>query len=187
MPLLAKHLGLPPEKVIYDWRIQTGNNQLGTITGADWRHFFHGQECDLKNIRDGRFLRLDFGPNGRYDTFTGYGILQFVMTTKSPWREFAKLKIFLANELAPFNELSGSHHKMCLLDDRLKELGLVEVADRELCELVHKKTKVRRNGSSMITVDAADPNWWYAELDSHFCFNLVVSNLGRQLIENGNS
>ena len=187
VPLLAKQLGLPPEKVIYDWRMQTGNKQLGTITGTDWRHFFHGQECDLRNVRDGRFLRLDFGPNGRYDTFTGYGILQFVMSTRNPWREFAKLKTFLAQGPAPYSELSGSHQKMVPIVSRLFELCLVEVADRELCEIVHNKTKVKRNGSKITTVDASDPNWWYAELDSIFCFNLVLSASGRELLKNGNS
>jgi hypothetical protein len=112
VPLLAHHLGVAPEEVFYRWIRSPGCEQSGSIAGSDWRYFFHGLECDLKNVCDGRFLRLDFGPNGRYDTFTGWGILQFIMTTKHPWHEFPELKAFLAAGPEPCNERSGSHHKM---------------------------------------------------------------------------
>ena len=50
----------------------------------------------------------------------------------------------------PYNERSGSHSKMQSLADRLEELRLVEVADRELCALKDKYTQVQLDGSRVV-------------------------------------
>ncbi len=183
VPLLAQHLGLLPEAVIFHWRETLNGEQSGSITGTDWRYFFHGQECDLKNTRDGRFLRLDFGPNGRYDTFSGFGILQFIMTTTFPWREFAKLKVHLYNKPAASDELSGSHQRMRAIVKRLRELSLLEVADPELCALVEENTHIRPDGSSLVTIPQTDYLLLEVMLfNTSSCFNLVLSDSGKQLI-----
>jgi len=187
VPRLASQLELLPEEVIYDWRKQTGNNQLGVITGTDWRYFFHGLECDLANYRDGRFMRLDFGPDGRYDTFSGYGILQFVMTTRLPWREFDRLKFYLGDGPGPFNALSGSHQKMVIIVERLRELNLVEVADPRLCALVQQNRHKFTGKSKFIAPEPDDPYFMQDILgNTHYCFNLVISESGKKLLSNGN-
>jgi hypothetical protein len=130
VPALAESLGVPPTEVFYQWVMQPRCEQRGTIIGTEWRYFFHGRECDLKHS-DGKFLRVDFGPGGRFDTFSGWGILQFVMTSKAPWQEFPELRVHLAKRQPPFDELSGSHEKMTALVSELKDSGLVEVIDIE--------------------------------------------------------
>src|SRR4051794_13571540 len=78
IPQLASALDAPVEEVFYTWAFRRCR-QHGEIPNSPWRYFFHGLECDLKNTTDGRFLRLDFGPRGRIDTFTAWGVLQFIM------------------------------------------------------------------------------------------------------------
>jgi hypothetical protein len=189
VPLLARQLDLQPEDVIFNWlKHKPGNNQLGMITGTDWRYFFHGLECDLKNIRDGRFLRLDFGPNGRYDTFSGYGILQFVMTTRFPWREFEALKLHLSDAPGPFTEYSGSHQRMNHILDHLLDFKLVKVADQDLCA-IEKEHRQKYSGKlEFVPLEPDDPyTTQVMSGNTHYCFNLVLSESGMLLLRNGHS
>lgn len=74
----------------------------------------------LEHLSDGRFLRVDFGPGGCLDTSTGWGVLQFVMASKVPWREFPELRAHLAGKPPPYDELSGSHERMVEIVDKLE-------------------------------------------------------------------
>jgi hypothetical protein len=184
MPLLAYYLRVKPEEVFYHWAIPPRCKQVGVLGDTGWKYFFHGSECDLKNTRDGRFLRLDFGPHGRFDTFSGFGILQFVMTSIAPWREFPELRTFLAETPPPYNELSGSHAKMVTFADRIQELKLVEVADPKLCELVKKYTHIQPNGSHVTSLpnefnNPAERNFWNAQV----CKRWVLSGSGKYTIK----
>src|SRR5437879_2699245 len=78
LPLLAAALHVPEKEVFYTWALHKCK-QHGDLEGTDWWYFFHGLECDLRNKADGRCLRIDFGPGGRVDTFTAWGVLQFIM------------------------------------------------------------------------------------------------------------
>jgi hypothetical protein len=183
VPLLAHHVGVLPEELFYHFAIPPRPTQHGLIDGSDWTFGPHGLECDLKNTQDGRFLQLEFGPHGRYDTFTGWGVLQFVMTTKSPWREFPELKAFLTKTLPPYNKRFGSHAKMKTLADRLEELQLVEVADQELCALKDKYTQIQPDGSRYISWPPEykdyPPNFY---LDTMVCYRWILSELGKQVV-----
>ncbi len=184
MPLLAYHLGVKPEEVFYHWAIPPRCKQVGILGDTGWKYFFHGAECDLKNTRDGRFLRLDFGPYGRFDTFSGFGILQFVMTSIAPWREFSELRTFLAETPPPYNELSGSHAKMVTFADRIKELELVEVADHELYDLVKEHTHIQTNGNQITSLpdefnNPTKHNFWDAQASKRW----VLSEFGKYTIK----
>jgi hypothetical protein len=179
---LGKTLHIPPEDIGYNWAIYR-SNQVGMIANSEWRYFFHGLECDLKHRSDARFLRIDFGPQGRLDTFTGWGVLQFIMTSKAPWQEFPELRAYLADKPPPFNELSGSHEKMINFLDRLGDSQLIEVADPELCMLVEKYTTINANGQQVVSLpeDLPERIFWF---DSMVCNRLVISELGKQVINN---
>jgi hypothetical protein len=186
VPLLAHYLGVQPEEVFYRWAMSPRCEQHGLLGKTNWAYFFHGAECDLKNSLDGRFLRLDFGPRGKFDTFSGFGILQFVMTTKAPWREFPELREFFAETSPPYNELSGSHAKMSAIANRLKQLGFFEVADKELFTMVEQHTEVQPDGSRSIHLPSGfnDPTQ-HAFWDVGVCHRWVLSELGKQTIKSG--
>ena len=104
---LAALLDVRTDEVFYLWA-ERRCKQSGSFRGGEWTYFFHGYECDLRHANDGRFLRIDFGPHGRTDTFTSWGAAQFVMTSKSPWPDFYDLKAYLANRPPPYDEYSAS-------------------------------------------------------------------------------
>jgi hypothetical protein len=188
VPMLAHSLDVEPNEVFYHWvkPPRPHREQRGKIANTDWKYYFHGYECDLKNAQDGRFLRIDFGPHGRFDTFSGWGVLQFVMTTKSPWRVFPDLQAFLAEKSPPYNELSGSHQKMTQLASRMVELNLVEAADSELCKLIEEHTYIEPNGWHVVKLPAPYNDWTRPEFwDSAVCKKWVFSDLGKRVIAGG--
>jgi hypothetical protein len=139
LPLLAQTLKVPEGRVFYTWAFRKCP-QRGRLEGTDWVYFFHGLECDLKNLTDGRFLRIDFGPHGRTDTFTAWGVLQFIMTSVPPWPEFPDLREYFAKGPPPFDQFSGSLAKMSPVWDRLEAEGAFEKADPGLVELQAQHT-----------------------------------------------
>lgn len=132
-----------------------------------WAWGFHGLECDLRHLDDGRFVRIDFGPSTRHLVLTGWGVLQFVMTSRPPWRSFHDLREFLADEPPPYHHLSGDHAKMSALCDRLQELELLVPAEPRLLT-------DRRAGSA----DVSD-----APFDSYLARRLVLSPAARELVQ----
>jgi hypothetical protein len=149
LPLLAAALEGQEDEVFYTWAFRKCQ-QRGRLESADWVYFFHGLECDVKNLTDGRFLRIDFGPQGRTDTFTAWGVLQFIMTSVPPWREFPQLKGHFAKKPPPFDEFSGSMGKISQVWDRLEALGAFEKADQGLLDLEANYAVRRPDGSRYI-------------------------------------
>jgi hypothetical protein len=155
---------------------------IGTFAGGEWSYYFHGMlHCDFEHIQDKRFVRMDFGPKGRLDTFMGFGVLQFVMTTRPPWREFSELREYLAEKPPPYGRLSGSHTRMFDLFDQLKSAAYVEGADPELAALVEAHTTTIPNGSRLISLpkDLPESVWW----DHMVCRRYVISATGYQVLE----
>src|SRR5688500_7516416 len=76
---LAASLSVRPEELYYEWVQRRWRR--GWFGNGEWQYFFHGVECDLRNTKDGRFLRVDFGPGGITTAFTAWGITQFIMTS----------------------------------------------------------------------------------------------------------
>jgi hypothetical protein len=150
LPLIAGALGVPESQVFYA-RTCRRLQDVDRIPDSPWRFSFHGLECDLRNTADGRFLRYDFGPAGRYDCVTAWGVLQFVMTSKAPWQEFPALRERLAKRGPPYDYLSGDHTKVCEAWDRLEREGCFEPADQELVALLSRHTALRPDGSSEVS------------------------------------
>jgi hypothetical protein len=158
LPHIGAALGVPDGQVFYTWMFARQRRQAEDIPDTPWKFFFHGFECDLRNTEDGRFLRYDFGPGGRCDCVTAWGVLQFVMTSKAPWREFPALRERLAGTGPPYNCLSGDHTKVCEAWDRLERAGCFEPADAGLVAFQARHTTVGPDGISYVSYPAGTPD-----------------------------
>jgi hypothetical protein len=149
LPKLAATLGVEQSRVFYTW---AGRRcaQSGRLVETDWAYFFHGLECDLRNQRDGRVLRMDFGPKGRVGILDSYGVLRFIMASVPPWREFPNLRTYFAKGVPPFGEHSGSAEKLSHVWARLEGRGCFEAADPGLVGLQAKYTTRGSDGLSYV-------------------------------------
>ena len=178
VPLLAAVMGVSASDVFYTW--MSGRHEgPGRIGESGWSERFHGFECDLRHA-DGRFLRVDFGPKGRLDTFTMWGVLQFIMTSAPPWLEFADLKGYFAEKEPPLNELSGSFSRIRAIWDMLEARGAFEPADPELVEFTARYTAVEADGRTWLRLPPDTPN--EVLLDCLVAQRQVLSATGHQLL-----
>jgi hypothetical protein len=149
LPLIANALGIPENQVFYHWALGR-HQQSNTIPNSSWKFWFHGFECDLMNTIDRRFLRYDFGPGGRADCVTTWGVLQFIMTSEAPWKEFPILRKHLAMKEAPYDYLSGDHQKASAIWDRLEKQGCFAPANPELVAFQARYTTIRSDGIAYV-------------------------------------
>lgn len=140
LPPLAVAIGVAENEVLYA-KMRGPIAHRGTLPGGDWTYYFHGFECDLRNQKDGRFLRMDFGPKGRVGILNDYGVLRLIMTSVSPWREFPNLRNYFAKGGPPFDENSGDWQRMSEAWRHLESHGVFEQADPALVALQAKYTK----------------------------------------------
>jgi hypothetical protein len=150
LPLIAAALGVPDRRVFYTWMARQ-DRDLEDIPDSPWKFRSHGFECDLRNTDDGRYLRYDFGPGGRYDCVSAWGVLQFVMTTKAPWREFPALRERLARTGPPYDYLSGDQTRVSEAWGRLESAGCFEPADPGLVAFQARHTTIGRDGISYVS------------------------------------
>ncbi len=176
---LAASLSVQPEELFYLWA-ERRCTQRGTFHGGEWAYFFHGCECNLRQVNDGRFLRVDFGPHGNTETFTSWGVAQFVMTSKSPWSDFDDLKECLAKGPPPFDEHSASLERAGPLFDDLERAGLIESADRELLALAQRHTTLNTEGIPTLRLAQGTPDRLY--FDISVAQRKVLSEAGKRLI-----
>jgi len=181
LPHLSKTLQVETNEVFYEWAFRR-IKQSGTILNNEWRYFFHGLECDIANLLDGRFLRVDFGPGGTIDTFSGFGILQFIMTSKSPWSNFEQLKLFFATERPPYNQFSGDYSKINDIFEKLFSEGLIEVADKDLIAFEKQYTTIQTNGSWLIKFPPGTPE--KQMFDCSVAKRLKLSESGKNYLKN---
>jgi hypothetical protein len=179
LPYLADEFQVRPSELLYLWAGRK-IEQYGKLAEG-WVYFFHGWECDLKNEDDGRFLRVDFGPGGRLDTFTAWGVLQFIMCSKQPWIEYAELQMLVAKEPPPFTQYSGSFEKWLPFWDSLEEQKLLQVADIELLEWADKFTSLDEQGITQIKFPAHIPD--KTIIDSSLANRQMISQIGSALLQ----
>lgn len=192
VPQLAETLGVAPGEVFYSWMDREFPNvapsphegwrlQTGELPGTGWRYFFHGLECDLGHRDDGRHVRVEFGPHGRYDLLAPFAVLQFVMSSAPPWPEFPELKAYLAAKPPPYHQYSGSHERATELWGRLEAQGYLEAADPVLAALVERSTVRLPSGCSQIRLpdDFTDRQ----RLDCMVCERQVLSAAALRLLE----
>jgi hypothetical protein len=151
LPLIARAIGVAEEDVFYTWALHRCKPRW-MLEGTNWSCVFHGLECDLENAVDGRLLRLDFGPGGRVDTFTMWGVLRFVMTTVAPWPEYPDLKREFAE--------SGTWTNTAAIQavwDRLDEVGMFQEANEELAEFEENYASVGPDGMRHVNYPPGTP------------------------------
>lgn len=168
-------LGVDP----YEYWIRRGGQPADADPEGDgeWRWTFHGLEVDIAHQRDGRFVRVDFGPRGRRDVFTDYGIGLFVCHTRAPWREFPRLKAALdRGDGEPKFEVVTS------LYEALMEKGDFEHADPQLVALAERYTTTTAGHSVLAVPPALQPD--PAE-DLLLARRLAISGSGRRRLIGG--
>jgi hypothetical protein len=156
----------------------------GMTSDGAWRWNFHGLECDMRNVKDGRTVRIDFGPKSHHLVLTGWGVLQYVMSVVPPWQTYDELRDYLAQSGPPYDHLSGDHAKMSWICDRLEALGLLVPAAPELLAL--RKAYTKRDPETGIKVidipaDATDS----PSRDFYVCERLVLSTQANELLGAG--
>jgi hypothetical protein len=169
--LLGRALGVLSDMLFYTW-MSRKCEQVGSIPGTDWRYFFHGFECELKNEADGRHLRYDFGPGGRLDALSGSAVSCFVSGSRAPWKEFPDLREHLGQDTV----------KSQAILDRLQQEGYFEPADPKLCALVRDCTRVQPDGSTRITPPTGTT--WETQVDMMVADRAVLSLAGRMALAN---
>jgi hypothetical protein len=180
VPLLAEHLGVSVSEVWYTWAHRRCR-QLGTLPGTDWKYFFHGEECDLKNTADGRFLRVDFGPGGILETFTAWGVLQLIMTSAAPWPEHRQAQAHFAKEGPPYGPESGDLFKICATWDRLESVGAFQPAAPQLVEFQKRHTTIRSDGIAYVEYPPGTSN--EMSVDCSVAHRSCLSSLGQEVLE----
>jgi hypothetical protein len=181
LPHLAAALDVAEEEVFYTWTLRGRAKTRGHLKDAAWTYFPHGFECDLKNTNDGRYLRIDFGPRGRVGILNSYGVLQFIMTSVYPWREFPQLKEYFANGDPPYDHNSGNWRKMSQLWDRLEMKGVFEQADSRLVTL---QAKYSSRGPDGLTWIQFPPEFSEeTRVDCNVAHRRILSPIGTQLLD----
>ena len=179
LPLLAAELLVSENEVFYVWAARKCG-QHGKVQGTDWSYFFHGAECDLRNGSDGRFLRIDFGPGGTVDTFTAWGILQFIMTSAYPWPEYTLLKKRFADKVSLYDEHSGNLGKYAVIFDLIRSKGFIEPAASDLLAWQAGHTTKSPEGFEVTRLPDAIP--YRLSLDCHVANRSRISQLGYRLL-----
>ncbi|MCP5096251.1 MAG: hypothetical protein GY943_11920 [Chloroflexi bacterium] len=189
VPVLAQTLGVDSQNIFYERHLAENFEYSGILKGTKWKYAFHGiADCDLYHGGDGRFVQIGFGPHGRFDTFSGWGTMLYIMASKPPWPEYLALKQHLAGKPPPYDYLSGSHKKMVKLLKPIEDLGLFEAADKELTrqkvELQEKYTYVDNEGRHILSLpapfnDVRSKLFW----DLRVCDSSVLSEQGKKLFE----
>jgi hypothetical protein len=194
VPQLAETLGCGVAEIFYRIKmlpfqttIPAQYRSIRMIQGTKWGIYFHGiRHCDLRHHDDGRFIQINFGPYGRYDVFSGWSTLLFVMASKAPWSAFPTLKHYLATTPPPYTYLSGDHEKMTVLTETLLTLGVFEVADRELYDVKQRSMRIDEHGCHILSVpppynDPLTERFW----DFEVCDAWVLSERGQALMAQG--
>ncbi|MCX4024707.1 hypothetical protein H0A36_09605 [Endozoicomonas sp. SM1973] len=79
---LSEVLGCEQDDIFYSWCFRKFK-QHGELVKLDYIYFFHGYECDIRSKDKSQYIRIDFGPGGRIDTFSEWGLYNFVVSFKS--------------------------------------------------------------------------------------------------------
>jgi Domain of unknown function (DUF6896) len=183
--MLADAIGVSADEVFYTWMMRRKwlldhygqHRRLGT---SGWAYFFHGYECDLRHD-DGRLLRYDFGPGGRVDTFTAWGVLQFVMTSMLPWSDYSDLKVWLRGTEAAPARFAGDLGKMGVVWDTLATRGIFQPAAPDLVALQAHYTSVGPDGLTYIRFPRETPETTI--IDCAVAHRLVLSPIGVRILD----
>jgi hypothetical protein len=169
IPLVAHAIGIDPFEywILGQRRDDSALDAIDRTADGEWGFRFHGLEFDIKNLRDGRGVRVDFGPRGRR-AFTSFGVGEFICSSRPPWQVFPKLK----------EHLCGSHEwadsrRCAQLADVLVEQGYLAFAEPRLVKLIAEHTRDIPGRGRVVDIPAAEmPD---EESDLLLCDNLMLT------------
>lgn len=181
---LANTLCLEPRDIFYHW-IGGKLRQHGYVTGNQWKYFFHGLECDLRHSRDDRFLRIEFGPGGRIDTFTDWGIYQFITSFKDNWPSSPAVAAYFSKN-TPFHHVHATeqldaYQKISFIINRLKSLKLTIPVAPELTKALNG-CSVKNQGSTEIIIQLPKHLTDHKYFDTRVCNRLIISPKGWEVL-----
>jgi hypothetical protein len=186
LPALAEAVGVPPDQVFYTWMLRRDwllgrAGQHGRVGDTGWAYCFHGYECDLAHD-DGRLVRFDFGPGGRVDTFTSWGVLQYILTSGPPWSEFLGLKARLGREgRASAGRRVADTRPMDIVWGALVARGAFEPAAPDLVALQARYTTVGPDGLTYVRFPPGTPD--ATQADCAVAHRQTLSAVGRRLLQ----
>src|SRR5262245_9682415 len=185
LPALADTIGVAADAVFYawvlrrDWLLRTAG-QHGRLGDTGWGYFFHGYECDLRHD-DGRLLRFDFGPGGRVDTFTMWGVLQFIATSTAPWPEYLELKSRLTEPVSGASPFGGTTRPMASVWDALTARGAFEPAASDLVALQARYPTIGPDGLNHVRFPPGTPE--ATQVDCAVANRQTLSPVGLRLLQ----
>lgn len=179
LPLVARALGVAEEEVFYTWANRRCK-QRWTLDDTGWRCYFHGLECDLVNTRDGRQVRLDFGPDGRVDTCNAWGVLMFVMTSAPPWPEYPELRRQFVQTEPQTNAFAGNTEAFDGVWARLAARGAFEPARPDLVDFQNRHTSVGADGLRHVRLPEGTPE--KIQFDCMVAHRTVISPHGLRML-----
>jgi hypothetical protein len=125
---LARQLNVAVPVLIEMWNNRK-IEQTGMLQEKDWEYFFHGlNTVDFYSTSDCREIRLDFGPEGRTDCFTGYGWGIFIMRAVPPWEDYMKAKDYIRDKKI---DNSASFSKVLKVFKKIKKRKLIKEIEHE--------------------------------------------------------
>jgi hypothetical protein len=118
-------------------------------------------------VRDKRLVRIDFGPLSERIVITGFGVYEFVLSSREPWGEYPGLKKLFRVE--------DGHSLMLQITRTLVEKGYLAYAVPELVELVERYTTQEPDGYMIRIPPELNPK---GPADVHTCDRLVIFPAG---------
>lgn len=138
---------------------------------APWRFWFHGLEVEAAHS-DGRHLRIELGPDGMTNVFTGWSVAIHVVDSRPPWPAYAELKAFLKAKD------SVDQGRASELEQALLELGMFGRADPTLFALRQRYSLPDREGTMRLEIP---PEFRPTTVeDTVLCERLVLTEKGRR-------
>ncbi len=180
MNQLAKTLGIDTQDLFYQW-ISGKLPQHGFLSGRQWKYFFHGFECDFRHILDGRLIRIEFGPGGRIDTFTDWGIYKFITTVRKQWLTTPAVLTYFSTISASLpSALLDDYQKISFIITQLKSKQWVVAVAPELAKI--NGNPIRAVGSNDLLIQLPKFLTDYKYLDTRVCQRLIISATGKKIL-----
>ena len=169
IPLVARAIGIDPFEywILGRRRDDPGLDAIDTTVDGEWGFHFHGLEFDIKNLRDGRCIRVDFGPRGRR-AFSSFGVGEFVCGSRPPWKVFPELKEYLCE-----SHEWADHSRCVQLANALVEQGYFALAEPRMVKLIATHTREVPGRGRVVDIPADEMP--ADQSDLLLCDNLVLT------------
>ena len=172
-PVLA-HFELTVGMSAYDYWIRQRVGRASALLQSPgcepWQFHFHGLEVEAIHS-DGRHLRIELGPGGMTNVFTGWSVVIHIVHSKPPWPAYSELKAFLKP-----TDRFPDHRRTSDLEGALLDQGMFGHADPEVLALRVRHTV--RHGDGTMRIDIPPEFAPVTPEDAVLCERLVLTERG---------